>query len=104
MKLVIVLCLAAVACAQSDKEARIVNQQYQINEDGSYDSTYETSNGIRASEDGISYPGNEPETGNYVRTGSYSYEWEGVTYTVTWQADENGFFAEGDHIPKAPLV
>ena len=61
---------------------------------------YETSNGIQASEDGISYPGDEPETGNYVRTGSYSYEWEGVTYTVTWQADENGFFAEGDHIPK----
>ena len=61
---------------------------------------YETSNGISANENGISYPGNDPETGNYVRSGSYSYEWEGVTYTVTWQADENGFFAEGDHIPK----
>ena len=65
---------------------------------------YETSNGIQASEDGISYPGDEPETGNYVRTGSYSYEWEGVTYTVTWQADENGFFAEGAHIPGSPQL
>ncbi|XP_037080709.1 endocuticle structural glycoprotein ABD-4-like [Pollicipes pollicipes] len=98
MKLVIVLCLVALACA--DRDAKIVNHQFEINEDGSYDATYETSNGIQAQENGISYPGNEPETGNYVRTGSYSYDWEGVTYTVTWTADENGYVAEGDHIPK----
>ena len=60
---------------------------------------FQTTNGIRADENGVSYPDNEPESGNYVRSGSYSYEWEGVTYTVTWQADENGFFAEGDHLP-----
>ena len=62
-------------------------------------SRYETTNGIKAQEDGISYPGNVPESGNYVRSGSYSYEWEGVTYTVTWTADENGFHPEGDHLP-----
>ena len=60
---------------------------------------YQTTNGIEATEDGISYPGLEPETGNYVMTGSFSYEWEGVTYTVTWTADENGFHPEGDHLP-----
>ncbi|XP_037080027.1 endocuticle structural glycoprotein SgAbd-4-like [Pollicipes pollicipes] len=98
MKLVLVLCLVALAWA--DKDAKIVNQQFEINEDGSYEAQHETSNGIRADENGISYPGNEPETGNYVRTGSYSYEWEGVTYTVTWEADENGYFAQGDHLPK----
>ncbi|XP_043220334.1 endocuticle structural glycoprotein SgAbd-4-like [Amphibalanus amphitrite] len=98
MKLAIVLvCLVAAACA--DKSARIANHQFQLNEDGSYDAAYQTTNGIVSDESGISYPGNIPESGNYVRTGSYSYEWEGVTYTVTWQADENGFFAEGDHLP-----
>ncbi|XP_037080747.1 cuticle protein CP14.6-like [Pollicipes pollicipes] len=97
MKLIVLACLVCVALA--DKSARIRNYQYGIEEDGSYNAEYETTNGISANEDGISYPGNEPETGNYVRRGSYSYEWEGVTYTVTWTADENGFHPEGDHLP-----
>ncbi|XP_037080023.1 endocuticle structural glycoprotein ABD-4-like [Pollicipes pollicipes] len=98
MKLVIVLCLVALAWA--DKDATIINQQFEINEDGSYEAQHETSNGILADESGVSYPGNEPETGSYAKTGSYSYDWEGVTYTVTWTADENGYSAQGDHLPK----
>ncbi|XP_037079371.1 cuticle protein CP14.6-like [Pollicipes pollicipes] len=94
---IILFCVLALVAA--DQGARIVNYQYGIEEDGSYASQYETTNGILSNEDGISYPGNEPETGNYVRTGSYSYDWEGVTYTVDWTADENGFHPEGDHLP-----
>ncbi|KAF0303845.1 Pupal cuticle protein Edg-78E [Amphibalanus amphitrite] len=97
MKLIIALLLVSVAVA--DRSARIRNYQYGIEEDGSYEARYETTNGIKAQEDGISYPGNVPESGNYVRSGSYSYEWEGVTYTVTWTADENGFHPVGDHLP-----
>ncbi|KAF0308921.1 Larval cuticle protein LCP-22 [Amphibalanus amphitrite] len=97
MKTILLLCLVAVATA--DQSARIANFQYGIEEDGSYAANYETTNGIKAQEDGISYPGNIPESGNYVRSGSYSYEWEGVTYTVNWTADENGFHPEGDHLP-----
>ncbi|XP_043236325.1 cuticle protein CP14.6-like [Amphibalanus amphitrite] len=99
MKTIVALCLVAVALAQSNQEAKIVNYQYGIEEDGSFAATFETTNGIKAQEDGISYPGNVPESGNYVRSGSYSYEWEGVTYTVNWTADENGFHPEGDHLP-----
>ncbi|KAF0309918.1 Pupal cuticle protein [Amphibalanus amphitrite] len=94
MKLILCLFLVALATGLPEKNARIVNYQYGIEEDGAYTAEYETSNGIRAQEDGISYPGNDPESGNYVRSGSYSYEWEGVTYTVTWTADENGFHPE----------
>ncbi|KAF0308930.1 Pupal cuticle protein [Amphibalanus amphitrite] len=97
MKTVLLLCLAAVVVA--DKSARIVNYQYGIEEDGAYEAKYQTTNDIESSDSGISYPGEVPEAGNYVRTGSYSYTWEGKTYTVTWTADENGFHPSGDHLP-----
>merc|ERR1711955_151168 len=52
------------------------------------------------------------ETGKYsynleegygsVARGSYSYELEGVTYTINWVADENGFQPTGAHLPVAP--
>ncbi|XP_043236328.1 cuticle protein CP14.6-like [Amphibalanus amphitrite] len=97
MRTVLLICFISLAFA--DEYARIVNYQSRIDEDGAYKSTFETTNGIKASEEGISYPGNVPNTGNYVRSGSYSYEWEGVTYTVNWTADENGFHPVGDHLP-----
>merc|ERR1712071_349408 len=46
--------------------------------------------------------GDKPEEVGTVSRGSYSYELEGVTYTVNWVADENGFQASGAHLPVAP--
>lgn len=61
---------------------------------------YETSNGIQAQEQGsVANPGTDNEILS-VR-GSFSYKGaDGVTYTVNYVADENGFQPEGAHIPK----
>lgn len=40
-----------------------------------------------------------------VMQGSYSYTGpDGIVYTITYIADENGFRAEGAHIPTPPPV
>merc|ERR1711911_459511 len=44
------------------------------------------------------------DAGNAVR-GSYSHtDAEGNTYTINYVADENGYRAEGEHLPVAPEV
>lgn len=64
--------------------------------------SYETSNGISQQEQGeIVNVGTEHEA--VVVRGSYQYVGpDGVTYTVTYIADENGFQPQGLHLPKAP--
>merc|ERR1712137_1213674 len=55
-----------------------------------YSYSYETGNGISIKEEGEQkLIGDKPEEVGSVSRGSYSYELEGVTYTVNWVADEN---------------
>lgn len=47
--------------------------------------------------------GPEPEDVGTVARGSYSYvDPDGLTITVEWTADENGFQAKGAHLPTPP--
>ncbi|XP_055919887.1 cuticle protein CP14.6 [Eupeodes corollae] len=87
-----------------DRDAVILKQNYDLNPDGSYAYNFETSNGIRADEAGyLKNPGSQLEA--QVMQGSYSYTGpDGVVYTITYIADENGYRAEGAHIPTPPPV
>merc|ERR1711911_109122 len=48
--------------------------------------------------------GDKPEEVSNVARGSSSFPHDGVTYTITWYADETGYHAEGAHLPTVPVV
>ncbi|XP_075166917.1 cuticular protein 49Ag [Haematobia irritans] len=100
----------------STTPATIINQVDVNNPDGSFNSSYETSNGIKVENVGymkkILVPRTETEDGQVideheelilVQTGSYSYmDPEGNIITLRYVADENGFQPQGDHLPQPP--
>ncbi|XP_030558533.1 endocuticle structural glycoprotein SgAbd-4 [Drosophila novamexicana] len=107
---------AAGAITTTTTPASIIKQDNVNNADGSFNSSYETSNGIRVENIGylkkIIIPRTETGDGQVieeheelvlVQTGSYSYsDPEGNLITLRYVADENGFQPEGDHLPVAP--
>ena len=77
-----------------DATATVVVQEQDIKEDGSYAYTYETSNGIKASQ-------SSPDGINAV--GEYSFTApDGVLYSVQYAANEAGFVPQAAHLPVAP--
>lgn len=65
---------------------------------------YETENGINAQEQGKLY--NRGSDAEALRaTGSFSYTGpDGVQYSVSYLADENGFQPQGAHLPTPPPI
>lgn len=60
---------------------------------------YETTDGQRREEHGeLRHIGTDHET--IIVHGSYSWKADGVTYTVNYIADENGYQATGAHLPQ----
>ncbi|XP_019870512.1 larval cuticle protein LCP-17 [Aethina tumida] len=104
MKLLIAFCFLTVAYAaslSSDAEAPIIKQEADISPDGSYQSSYETGNGILSQESGILKTIGS-ETGEEV-SGSYKYTApDGSPIAVSYLANENGFQPSSDILPVAP--
>ena len=94
-----VLALAAAAPSELESYERdivdILRQDINHDDDGSYQHSFETENGISASESG------QPEDDeSYSVSGQFSYVGpDGVTYTVVYTAGEGGFQPEGAHLP-----
>ncbi|CAG9795959.1 unnamed protein product [Diatraea saccharalis] len=90
--------------SSAEKSARILH--YSMDNDGhNYQYAYETENGnvllssgIKAQEQGQTIHGTQA-AGEYSYTGD-----DGQVYTVTYTADENGFRAQGAHLPTPPPI
>ncbi|ERL87574.1 hypothetical protein D910_04965 [Dendroctonus ponderosae] len=102
---IIIFAIAAVALAAPptpDSQAAVLrNEVDNIGVDG-YNFSYETSNGIAAGEQGqVVNAGAENEA--LVVRGQFQYTGaDGVLYSVSYVADENGFQPQGAHLPVAP--
>lgn len=83
----------------------ITSYTNEINYDGSFQYSYTTGDGQAAQAQGyVKNPGNKDLEAQVVQ-GSYSYTSpEGLPITVNYIADENGFRAEGAHLPTPPPI
>ena len=90
--------------AQTKKPIAILREAKNVNPDGSIDFSFNSEDGIQR-EETIAQRQLLDKEGKAVlgsvSRGSYSFTGDdGVVYTVNWVADENGFQASGDHLPK----
>ncbi|XP_063619219.1 flexible cuticle protein 12-like [Cydia splendana] len=98
----IVTAVAAAPQRSPDADAQVLKYDAEnIGVDG-YRFAYETSNGIKSEEQAqLNNAGTDNEA--IAVRGSFSYTGpDGVVYTVTYIADENGFQPQGAHLPVAP--
>ncbi|KAJ8732729.1 hypothetical protein PYW07_015328 [Mythimna separata] len=111
MKSMILVALALVAVAvaapaeQAPKVTLILRSDFEQEPAGGYKYAVETDDGTARQEEGtvkeVLDEENKPHNVVVVR-GSFSYvDPEGVTQTINYIADENGFQPEGPSIPKA---
>merc|ERR1711955_3398 len=108
MKFLIAFALLSVAAAAELSPAKILAMSHDQNEDLSYTYSFAGEEGIKREESGSLIPvqklsPEDPDVELVVR-GSYTYYADGVTYTVNYVADRNGFQPEGAHLPVAPVA
>ncbi|KAJ8667707.1 hypothetical protein QAD02_009370 [Eretmocerus hayati] len=90
--------------SDADKNAVITSQQLEVGFDGNYVNNFETSNGISHQESGAPKQAG-PEGPSISSQGATSYTApNGEVVSIQFQADENGYVAQGSHIPTAPPI
>ncbi|XP_068627281.1 larval cuticle protein LCP-17-like [Battus philenor] len=112
MKLLIITLLVAFAAADvshivprsSDADAKIIKQDQDLGLEGQYQWAIETENGISAHEHGAL---NNPQGENPSQVAQGEAQWtapNGEVIQLQYVADENGFQAQGSHLPTPPPI
>lgn len=96
---------------------QIISQNAVVNADGSFNYSFETSNGIKVEESGFVKPVIDVRSGlgegttdentgdSQVIQGSFSYTApDGSPISLKYIADETGFHPEGAHLPTPPPI
>ncbi|XP_076055264.1 cuticle protein AM1159-like [Oratosquilla oratoria] len=97
MKLIVLAAVVAVAAAATIPVTVLVDERV-APAGGAYSTNVQLDNGVSLSETGS--PGSLGQTNVQ---GQYSFVGDdGITYTVFFVANENGYQAQGDHLPVAP--
>lgn len=85
-------------------EIPIVRQDADVGFDGSYSQSFESGNGIVVEEHGVLKNAGVKDAEAEEVQGQYSYTApDGTPILVRYIANENGFVAEGAHLPVAPV-
>lgn len=91
---------AIVACTlaqnPTDTQAEIRSASSNVNDDGSYNYEFETTNGIFQQESGVG--------GQYASGQSAYYSPEGELIQLSYVADANGYQPQGAHLPTPPPI
>ncbi|XP_037046382.1 endocuticle structural glycoprotein SgAbd-2-like [Bradysia coprophila] len=83
----------------------ITSYQNDVNHDGSYQFSYTSGDGSQQQARGFVKNLGQKDLEAQVVQGSYSYTSpDGTPITVTYIADENGFRADGAHLPTPPPI
>nr|XP_049704271.1 endocuticle structural glycoprotein ABD-4-like [Helicoverpa armigera] len=101
----LLMILAAASLSWCQKDDQIVRQDFEgPNDDGSYRWALQTSGGIFHEQKGSLQPDSAGEPSLLVQ-GQYQYTApDGQIINVLYTAGENGFVAQGDHIPTPPPI
>ncbi|EDV99020.1 GH13277 [Drosophila grimshawi] len=78
----------------SDRNTQILKKEVDVAPNGNFNYEYETSNGIAEQRSGME--------GATVQGGSSYTSPEGIPISISYVADEFGYYPVGDHIPKVP--
>lgn len=79
-----------------DTQAQVRSLSSNVNQDGSYNYQFDTTNGIAQQESGV---------GGQYASGQYAYySPEGELIQLTYVADANGFQPQGAHLPTPPPI
>lgn len=96
--------LTSAASVSKEEPIPILRQELDVGFDGTYHNSFETGNGILVEEHGVLKNAGVKDAEVAEVVGSVSYTApDGTPISLKFVANENGYVAEGAHLPVAPL-